>query len=507
MFWSKLSIGVKLFIAIMTTTGVVIAFVAIMITVSMRSGFQEYILQTELDNFQPVIETLIERHDEENPGWPEFKQSRDALNRLVRDSLPPLSAGAPLASPSGAKGPPPSFDKPPKRNSEPGKRPSGAKRNGPPRDPLRLATRFAIFGPDKQYLAGAPVEIENSTIRAIIGKDNADEDQLLGYVAFAKPKVAEPGQLGGSRNIFFLDQMKALALTIILALAASALAAFLLARQITKPVARLVSGTKRLSRGEYDLRLEKTSNDEFGHLVDQFNMLAEKLNAAEIAERQWMSDTSHELQTPLAVLRAEIEALQDGVRTADETTLSTLHKSVTRLSALVKDISQLSHAREGRLVVNWSKENISELVSDAAQRARGLIEQSGLTLELDIKDNIVAECDHLRIGQLLDNVLQNAGRYTSAPGKILLSATQQDDKAIIRVEDSNNVPSDETMERLFERFYRADGSRARNSGGSGLGLAICKLIIQAHMGDIKAEKSDLGGLAMIISLPLIREKQ
>jgi two-component system sensor histidine kinase BaeS len=220
-----------------------------------------------------------------------------------------------------------------------------------------------------------------------------------------------------------------------------------------------------------------------------------------------MSDTSHELQTPIAVLRAEIEAMQDGVRNADEKTLNTLHQSVTRLSALVKDISQLSNAREGRLLVYWTREDISIMAAQAAQKAQGLIDDAGLKLETNLQEGLMAYCDAMRIGQLIDNILTNARRYTNAPGTIKLSVTSDNAQYVtIRVDDSNNCPPEYAREKLFDRFYREDQSRARAKGGSGLGLSICKLIVNAHDGQITTEPSPLGGLAMIIKLPLERKR-
>ena len=148
------------------------------------------------------------------------------------------------------------------------------------------------------------------------------------------------------------------------------------------------------------------------------------LRPSEKAERQWVSDTSHELQTPLAVLRAEIEAIQDGVRKPDEKTLATLHQSVLRISSLVQDISQLSFAREGKFGSNFNTENLSEILSQSVQNAQTILNDAGLTVDTRISPDVIAECDHLRIGQLIDNILANAVRYTSSPGNRSSSAVK-----------------------------------------------------------------------------------
>lgn len=523
--WKKLSIGKKLFIAMMTTVIVVIAFVALLLTLSMRAGFENYVLQAELDRFQPVVDELVELHDMNNPTWPNLRKNRRVLNELVRDSLPPPVGNQRLRQQAGL----------PKRNdNQTGKNQAGGnqKRNNQSQknkninnlnnnnlnrnnqarnpDPLQIGARFAVLGPNGQHIVGARLVDDDSLKREIRDSDG----NVLGYIAMVKP-----GRTAGDQSsLFLIDQIKFLVLTLLVALILSAGAAYWLSRQFTRPVNRLVSGIKRLALGEYDLRLEKTSEDEFGNLVEQFNLLAEKLAEQEKSERRWMSDTSHELQTPLAVLRAEIEALQDGVRIADEKTLSTLHLSVTRLSALVKDISQLSHAREGQLVQNWSKTNLSALAEDAISKAIGLIEGKGLRLETELATDLIAECDAMRVSQLIDNILTNAMRYTAAPGVIKLTTAKDGDHAVIRVDDSNSPPPDEAMGKLFDRFYRVDQSRTRQSGelstktssrtsGSGLGLSICELIAKAHHGEIKADMSPSGGMAMIFRVPLVRKNK
>ncbi len=472
MFWKNLSIGKKLFIAILTTSGIIILFLAALVATSMQAGFSQYILEAELDRFEPLRITLEQMHDPANPGWPQFQNNRRGLNQLIRQSLP--------------------------RPGPPAGLPADNNRRRPPPDPLQLGQRITLLDASGVRIAGAPLGDRRTSRRAILQTDNSDANEIVGYLSIAMPRNA----VGGSSQIFLADQLRALAMAVALALAVSAIAAYFLSRQFVGPVNTLKDGAKRLASGEYDLRLDKTSNDEFGDLVDQFNALAMQLEVAEKAERQWVSDTSHELQTPLAVLRAEIEALQDGVRNPDDKTLATLHQSVLRISALVQDISQLSFAREGKFGSNFSSENLSEILSQSVQNAKTILNDAGLTVDARISPDVIIECDHLRIGQLIDNILANAARYTSSPGTVRIVLSKQSDRARIVIEDSNSPPPASAMPHLFDRFYRAEASRARAHGGSGLGLSICKAIVDAHGGNIHAGLSSLGGLAISIELPL-----
>ncbi|MEM7462721.1 MAG: ATP-binding protein [Pseudomonadota bacterium] len=472
MFWKNFSIGKKLFIAILATSGIIILFLSALIAISMQAGFSQYILEAELDRFEPVRITLEQMHDPANPGWPQLQNNRRGLNQLIRQNLP--------------------------RPGSPPRAPANNDRRRPPPDPLQLGQRITLLDASGERIAGAPLGDRRTSRRAITQADNAGREEVIGYLSIAMPRNAA----GGSSQIFLTDQLQALAMAVILALAVSAIAAYFLSRQFVGPVNKLKDGANRLASGEYDLRLDKTSNDEFGDLVDQFNALAMQLEDAEKAERQWVSDTSHELQTPLAVLRAEIEALQDGVRNPDDKTLATLHQSVLRISALVQDIGQLSFAREGKFGSNFNSENLSEIISQSVQNAQTILNDAGLTMESRIPPDIMTECDHLRIGQLIDNILANAVRYTSSPGSVRLVLSKQSDRARIVIEDSNSPPPASAMPHLFDRFYRAEASRARALGGSGLGLSICKAIVDAHGGTIDAGMSALGGLAISIELPL-----
>ncbi|MGI9401897.1 MAG: ATP-binding protein [Rhizobiaceae bacterium] len=472
MFWKRLSMRKKLFIAILATTGVIVLFMAAMIAVSMQAGFSQYVLEAELDRFEPVRNRLAQMHDPENPGWPQLQANRRQFNQLIRQSVP---------------GPPP-----------PGQRQPNETRRRPPPDPLQLGQRISLLDTEGNLIAGAQPRGRRTSQRAIYQTGEDGRQELTGYLSIAMPRNAGPG----ASQIFLSDQLRTLAMAAALALAVSAFAAYFLSRQFVGPVNTIMEGAKRLASGDFDYRLEKNSLDEFGDLVDQFNTLAQKLGAAEIAERQWVSDTSHELQTPIAVLRAEIEALQDGIRNADDKTLATLHQSVLRLSSLVQDLSQLALGREGGRAANFMPESLSEIVTNSAQNAGALIEEAGLSLETDIKPDIVVECDHLRMGQLVDNLIANAKRYTNAPGTIRVELSKQPDEARLVVEDSNSPPPDTAMPYLFDRFFRAETSRARTLGGSGLGLSICKAIVSAHRGEIRAGNSSLGGLKVEIELPL-----
>ena len=241
-------------------------------------------------------------------------------------------------------------------------------------------------------------------------------------------------------------------------------------------------------------------------MLAQFNRLAESLDTRDRMERKWISDTSHELKTPLAVLRAQIEAIQDGVRKPTRKHLDELHDSIMRLTQLVADLNSLSNLREGQLTANRQPEDLAEIINGRLEHTLEHLSGKEVQVDSQIAPNLLIECDRLRLGQLFDNLLQNAVRYTDSPGKIRIKAVAISSRdgggsVEICIEDSPPCPSEEACDKLFDRFYREELSRDRRYGGSGLGLSICREIVAAHQGTISLAVSDLGGLKVTVTLP------
>jgi signal transduction histidine kinase len=280
---------------------------------------------------------------------------------------------------------------------------------------------------------------------------------------------------------------------------------------------------KRMAHGEIELQPVPVGRcDEIGELAEGFNVLvtrlgqigaekqdAERLRTAEkermeISLRQWMADTSHELRTPIAVLRAQIEAIHDGVNVLDARTLAVLHGEVMGLSRLVDDLHTLARSDVGQLDCHLCPVAPLDLLDDVIFAFRERIAAAGLMIELAERpttDPIVAG-DPVRLRQVFSNLLENALRYTDSGGWLRVGAAIVADRLTIQFEDSApGVPPD-ALPYLFDRFFRVDASRSRTRGGSGIGLAVCQSIVAAHSGQITAGPSALGGLCVTVSLPL-----
>jgi two-component system sensor histidine kinase BaeS len=307
---------------------------------------------------------------------------------------------------------------------------------------------------------------------------------------------------GSHAVAFLIDNQRNIAAIAWIALVLSALAAGSLAASFRRPIARLLSAMHRLEQGQLDTRLDDRRRDEFGELASSFNHLATRLDAMEASRRLWVADTSHELRTPLAVLRAQIEGLQDGVREVNPAAIDAMHRQVMSLGALVDDLAALARSDVGLLDCRLLPMNPWPIVAAVFEAFAPRLAAAGLTASLAVPDAPVSiRGDEERLGQLWANVLENALRYTDRGGRIVARGENHNHAVVLVIEDSSPGVPEPMLARLGERFFRADESRSRRSGGSGLGLARSLAIAAAHRGTLAFATSSFGGLCVRITLP------
>ncbi len=355
-------------------------------------------------------------------------------------------------------------------------------------------TQFWVVDAEQNVLVGPRSPVPQDGARRAIVVDG----KRVGWV------IASPVErLTRSTDINFDKQQRRTSwLIVALSTLLAAAATLLLARGLLAPVKRLVEGTHRLAAGDFTTRVVATGQDELGRLAQDFNQLASTLEKNQQMRQAFMADISHELRTPLAVLRGELEAIQDGVRQFTPESVASLQAEVGTLTKLVDDLHQLSLSDEGALAYQKKPLEIVTLIEVAAGAFRERFAARGLTLNLSMPENVTLFGDRDRLMQLFNNLLENSLRYTDAGGGLLIQGERQAQRFVLRFIDSAPGVSDEQLSKLFERFYRAEGSRNRASGGSGLGLAICANIVAAHGGTINADHSSSGGVSITVSLPL-----
>ncbi|MCE5337023.1 MAG: HAMP domain-containing protein [Desulfobacteraceae bacterium] len=292
------------------------------------------------------------------------------------------------------------------------------------------------------------------------------------------------------------------------ALALALLVTFVVSRLLLSPVRELAEGTRALSARRFDTRLAVKSRDEFGQLAADFNSMVQALERHEQMRQQWITDISHELRTPLAILRGEIEAMQDGVRELTEEALESLHFEVLHVIRIVLDLHDLS------LIESWtSRSELTpviplEVLNSTLKVYRGRLEDREIRLEApgpgDGGPVVLGDADRMR--QLYSNLLENTLRYVNVPGVLRITHKIESERLSLTFEDSGPGVPEESLLRLFDRLYRVDKARSRKHGGSGLGLAICKSIVESFGGGIEASNAPGAGLRITVTFPLAGAK-
>ena len=294
-----------------------------------------------------------------------------------------------------------------------------------------------------------------------------------------------------------------------LALMAALIIGYIVVRAITHPIDQLSHAAHALGRGDLSARVpaeahpSRLGDDELTELGATFNVMADSLQKAETLRRDMTADIAHELRTPLAVMRGNLEAMLDGVYPADGEHIQPVLNQVHLLTRLVEDLRTLALAEAGQLPLTKRPTDLGNLIKATLASFQADAATQRVTLTATSIDSLPAiELDPDRVQQTIGILISNALRHTPADGSIIVTLRRDSAQAIIEVADSGaGIPPDD-LPHIFERFYRADKSRSRESGGSGLGLAIAKSIVQAHGGIISATSEVGRGTILRFTLPL-----
>lgn len=270
-------------------------------------------------------------------------------------------------------------------------------------------------------------------------------------------------------------------------------AGLLVSRAMARPLGRLAATARRLGKRDFSARAEVKGSDEMRAVARAFNDMAHDLEQAETVRRNLVADVAHELRTPLTVLQANLQALSDGVYALTKDEVERLLHQTQLLTHLVDELRELSLAEARQLRLQVQPTDLAELVAHTAGIFQPTADQQGVTLVVDAPQAVVIDADGGRLQQVMNNLMHNALRHTPAGGCITLAAHLDATGAHLTVSDTGSGIAPEHLPHIFDRFYRADRSRSRETGGTGLGLAIAKAIVELHGGSISAQSSGVAG--------------
>jgi two-component system sensor histidine kinase BaeS len=267
------------------------------------------------------------------------------------------------------------------------------------------------------------------------------------------------------------------AAAVIVAASASVVLAVILARMLARPLAEVGAAARRVAEGDYAARVPREGPDELASLADSFNQMAASLERQEAMRRDFIANAAHELRTPLTNLQGYLEALRDGVITADRATYESLWDEAERLVRLSRSLDTLAQG-DAATGPPWL-----EKVDLAVDRA-------GIQVVTDVPAPLPARANPDSLAQVLANLISNAARYTPSGGTVTVRAERRPTDLIVSISNTGDgIPSGD-LDRVFERVYRVEKSRDRARGGAGIGLAVVKQLVEAGGGRVGAESRE-----------------
>jgi heavy metal sensor kinase len=298
--------------------------------------------------------------------------------------------------------------------------------------------------------------------------------------------------------------LRTLIIAVPLALALAAGGGIFLARRALKPVDKIAQTAQEIEESDLSRRINVNTKDELGRLAATLNEMIGRLEKAFQRQKQFTSDASHELRTPLAVIEAESTlALQKERPSSDyRQSLEIISQESRQMSSLIDQLLTLARADAGKEQWNFTEVNLGKLITNLGTDVEVLCQEKGLSFQSGQTQDLVVKGDEARLRELFMNLLDNAIKYTPAPGTVSVSLRREGQMAVVAITDTGvGIPA-EDIPFIFERFYRVDKSRSRAEGGTGLGLAICRHIAEAHGGKIEVESQVGAGSTLSVWLPL-----
>jgi len=287
-----------------------------------------------------------------------------------------------------------------------------------------------------------------------------------------------------------------------LALLFGIILSYFTSRRLVAPLKRLTQAADRIGQGRLDERVAIQAKDEVGQLATAFNAMVDNLNRQEMLRKQFTADIAHELRTPLTSIKGYIEAFQDNVLPANQENLNSINEEIDRLVDLSSDLKDLNVAEMGVLQLNLETVDLKPLLEKIIRSLNPLIQEKELGLSWNALDEPVTMLgDERLLTRLFYNLVHNAYRYSNTGGQVTITLTQTPNLAEVRINNTGVGIAEEDLPFIFERFYRADNSRTRETGGTGIGLALVQQITTLHRGTITVQSKVGQETVFIVQLP------
>lgn len=507
----------KLFLILSSFSLALVSVLVVLMQWSIGNGMIDYVNAKEVQSLTPVTEKLIREYKKQH-SWRSYEGQHRKLKMLILQQQNGRLLEHERFEHNGPRRGPPPHDM---RRREPrnfdlksdnskaaspktkdylskGHQHEGHRRGPPGPPPNNLVVNHALLDAQSKVVAGhfndnmlyskTPLMLDNN---------------IIGYFAIEKRQ-----DLADGFELAFVEQQQHYLIIIAIFVMLMVVAVtFPLSQHIVLPIKMLTNGMHQLTKGHYKQQLLSTRKDEIGELIQYYDELSLTLAENDSARKRWLANISHELRTPVAILKGELEAMIDGVRPLSHSSLGSINEEVMQLQRLIEDLHQLTSADIGGMAYRKEKLSVLELLQSETDKHKSYLAAENITLLFDhkaVSEKLMIYADSTRIHQLFNNIFTNTLKYSQAKHVQLSAVYDSENRQVcIIIEDDGVGVNKEHLIHLFEHLYRAEQSRNRHLGGSGLGLSICAHIIKGHKGEIFASKSALGGLAIHMCLPIV----
>lgn len=368
----------------------------------------------------------------------------------------------------------------------------------------------------KLYDSNGELLIDSTSLRSMMGMMNGTQSsidpndyQSTSYQlknnneVIGNLTVFYPEQLMGEDFIFLKSIKRNILLAVMVTVILSILFSLLFSNRLTSGFKKLINAIAELRNHQWRTRIPvKELTDEMKPLGESFNQLAASLAKEERLRKEFTANFAHELRTPLATLRSHIEAFQDGIWEPDSKRLEQCHEELMRLVRLVKELEKLIAAENPQIRLDKTRLETGKLLSFIKEQFNPLFMKKGVNLEVqNTEEQHWFNGDRDKIIQILTNIVNNALQYTPQGKRVSVYIEEKNDQISFIVNDEGEGISEDDLPFLFERFYRGDKSRDRETGGVGIGLSIVKALVEAHQGEIKIDSQLNVGTTVEVQLP------
>ncbi|RKD87437.1 two-component system sensor histidine kinase BaeS [Kushneria marisflavi] len=470
-------LGLKLFGAILLVNMLLGAMVFFVAARSIDDDFLDYLRRAQKERIDTLSDTLVEGYALHG-SWAWLGDNRGAWRDVLRLTLAPRD----------------------RRHEAPGismQEPPGRRSGGPSSDLPRAMVdprQFVLLDAQGQPVIGGVHQPRNDMNYQALILDGTTIGQL-GY-------RAPDGLISSIDQVFLHRQLRNLGIITGVMLLTSLLLAGGLAWWLGRRTRDMALATRAIAHGDYSIRLRMRGRDELSLLSEDINALAQSLEHNRQSRQQWVADIAHELRTPLAILKGEIEAMQDGVRALDGKSLQSLSQEVVHLNRLIEDLRLLAQSDARTLEAPLDRLDLGTHLQRQLEESREWLGEGSIELVVSIAPGLLIQGSAHRLRQLWHNLLSNTRAYTDAPGRLQVTLLRQGNEAVVIWEDSAPGVAPAEQHRLTERLFRVEASRSRRHGGSGLGLSIASALIHLHGARMTPQDSPLGGLCWRIVFAL-----